>query len=77
MRNYLVQVCAYKRAHDEMYPEHKIEQVSLFNLYGKTIDELGSNVKTLSVEEIGAHTDLFYRHLIEYQAGLKTVYVRD
>ncbi len=77
MRNYLVQVCAYAKAHNNMYPDYKIEQISLFNLYGKTIDELGSNVKTLSMEEISAHTDLFYRHLMEYQAGLKTVYVRD
>ena len=77
MRNYLVQVCAYTKAHNEMYPDFQIEQVSLFNLYGKTVDELGSNVKTLSMEEISVHTDLFYRHLMEYQAGLKTVYVRD
>ena len=76
MRNYLVQVCAYKKAHDEMYPDFKIEQVSLFNLHGKTTEELGSNVKTLSIAEVGAHTDLFYKHLMEYQAGLKTVYVR-
>ena len=63
IRNYLLQLCAYKKAHDSMYEDFKIEQVVLFNMFGKTIDEIGSNIKILTNEEIEEHTNRFYMHL--------------
>jgi ATP-dependent exoDNAse (exonuclease V) beta subunit len=74
MRNYLIQVCAYKRAHEAMYPDLKIEQVALFNLYGKTVDEVGTNIKVLNQAEIDEHTDRFYQHLFDFQTGKSTPY---
>ena len=74
MRNYLIQVCAYKRAHEAMYPDFKIEQVVLFNLYGKTVDEVGTNIKVLNQAEIDEHTDRFYQHLFDFQTGKSTPY---
>ena len=71
LRNYLIQLCAYKKAHDAMYPEFPIEQLAIFNLYGKNIDEIGSNIKVLNKEEIIDNTDRFYQHLIDYTLGNK------
>ena len=66
MRNYLIQLCAYKKAHDAMYQDHKIEQVAIFNLYGKNVDDIGSNIKILNEAEIEDHTERFYSHLLKY-----------
>tara|TARA_Y100000592_G_scaffold70169_1_gene109146 strand:+ start:536 stop:1204 length:669 start_codon:yes stop_codon:yes gene_type:complete len=71
MRNYLLQLCAYKKAHDSMYPDFEIEQVALFNIYGKHIDEVATNIKILTKDEIDEHTDRFYQHLYDYQTGIK------
>ena len=54
-----------------MYPEFPIEQLAIFNLYGKNIDEIGSNIKVLNKEEIIDNTDRFYQHLIDYTLGNK------
>ena len=71
VRNYLLQLCAYKKAHDSMYPDFEIEQVVLFNIYGKLIDEIATNIKTLTKDEIDEHTDRFYCHLYDYKTGKK------
>ena len=71
MRNHLLQLCAYKKAHDSMYQDYQIEQVVLFNMYGKTIDDVGSNVKILTEDEVNDNTDRFYQHLIDYSLGNK------
>ena len=73
LRNYLIQLCAYKKAHDAMYPEFPIEQLAIFNLYGKNIDEIGSNIKILNEKEIEEHTDRFYQHLVKYHMEIGTV----
>ena len=73
LRNYLIQLCAYKKAHDAMYPEFPIEQLAIFNLYGKNIDEIGSNIKVLNKKEIEEHTDRFYQHLVKYYMEIGTV----
>ena len=52
----------------------KIEQVVLFNMFGKTIDEIGSNIKILTNEEIEEHTNRFYMHLFDFQTGVKKFY---
>ncbi len=71
MRNYLIQLCAYKKAHESMYPDIQIEQVAIFNLFGKTESELGTNVKILNDTEVEQHTNLFYGHLFDFQMNLK------
>jgi len=73
MRNYLIQLCAYKNAHDAMYVDFPIEQVAIFNMYGKTVDEIGSNIKILNEKEIEEHTDRFYQHLVKYHIEIGTV----
>ena len=73
LRNYLIQLCAYKKAHDAMYPEFPIEQLAIFNLYGKNIDEIGSNIKILNDEEIEDNTDRFYQHLVKYHMEVEAV----
>ena len=54
-----------------MYPDFEIEQVALFNIYGKHIDEVATNIKILTKDEIDEHTDRFYQHLYDYQTGIK------
>ena len=54
-----------------MYQDYQIEQVVLFNMYGKTIDDVGSNVKILTEDEVNDNTDRFYQHLIDYSLGNK------
>lgn len=76
MRNYLIQLCAYKKAHDTMYPDFEIKQVVLFNIYGKQIDEIATNIKTLTEDEVNDHTDRFYQHLYDFQTGVKEVFSR-
>lgn len=73
MRNYLLQLCAYNKAHESMYPNIKIEQLAIFNLFGKTESELGTNVKILNDIEIEHHTNLFYGHLVDFQMNRKEV----
>ena len=42
MKKHLPQLVAYKQAHEWLYSDHKIEQVALFNLFGKTPTEVGA-----------------------------------
>jgi len=73
MRNYLLQLCAYKKAHDSMYEDYRIEQIALFNMYGKNINDIASNVKILTPDEIDDNTSRFYGHLLDYSMGNKTL----
>ena len=59
-----------------MYPDFEIEQVVLFNIYGKQIDEIATNIKTLTEDEVNDHTDRFYQHLYDFQTGVKEVFSR-
>ena len=53
------QLAAYHQAHSFLYPDHAIEQIAIFNIFGITEDELGSNVSILNGEETAAQTSLF------------------
>ena len=53
VKKYLKQCAAYAIAHNEMY-DTDINQIAIFNIGGKTIDELGTRV---FVYELGEHAD--------------------
>ncbi len=53
------QLAAYHQAHSFLYPDHPIEQIAIFNIFGKTEDELGTRVTTLDGQEIMAQTTQF------------------
>ena len=56
---YYKQLAAYKQAHEYLYPEHTIEQVAVFNIFGKTADAVGTNVITLDVDQLTSHLEYF------------------
>ena len=60
---YFKQLAAYKQAHEFLYTQHKIEQVAIFNIFGKTVNEVDTKVTTLSLEEIASFTFEFNRRL--------------
>ena len=53
VKKYLKQCAAYAIAHNEMY-DTSIDQIAIFNIGGKTIDELGTRV---FVYELAEHAD--------------------
>jgi len=50
VKKYLKQCAAYAIAHNEMY-DTDIDQIAIFNIGGKTIDELGTRVFTYDLAE--------------------------
>ena len=46
------QLAAYKQAHEYLYTKHQIEQVAIFNIFGKTADEVDTAVTVLNTEEV-------------------------
>ena len=67
MRNYLIQLCAYKNAHDAMYVDFSRTGCHF------SVDEIGGNIKILNEKEIEEHTDRFYQHLVKYHMEIGTV----
>ena len=59
LRGWFSQLAAYKQAHEHLYPKHQIEQLAIFNIYGKTADELGTSVTLLTPKEIADFTSKF------------------
>lgn len=59
LKGYFKQLAAYKQAHEYLYEGHKIEQVAVFNIFGKTIDEVGTSVTLLTPEEVEMYTTEF------------------
>ena len=59
LTGYYKQLAAYKQAHEYLYVGHKIEQVAVFNIFGKTIDEVGTSVTLLTPEEVEMYTTEF------------------
>lgn len=59
LKNWFSQLAAYKQAHEHLYPEHRIEQLAIFNVYGKTTNELGTKVTLLTSEEMTNCTTKF------------------
>lgn len=58
LQGYFKQLAAYKQAHEHLY-EHTIEQVAIFNIYGKTTDELGTEVTVLTPQQVTEFTKAF------------------
>ena len=52
VKKYLKQCAAYAIAHNEMY-DTEIDQLAIFNIGGKTIDELGTRVFVYDLKEHG------------------------
>ena len=50
VKKYLKQCAAYAIAHNEMY-DSKIDQIAIFNIGGKTIDEISTRVFTYDLTE--------------------------
>lgn len=51
LTGYFKQLVAYKQAHEHLYGDHKIEQLAIFNIFGKTADEIGTDVTVLTFDE--------------------------
>lgn len=56
---YFKQLAAYKQAHDYLYTQWQIEQVAIFNIFGKTAEEIGTEVTILSIDETNEITKEF------------------
>ena len=56
---YFNQLTAYRQAHWFLYPDFFIEQVAIFNIFGKTEDELGTEVTILTPDQMATFTDEF------------------
>lgn len=50
VKKYLKQCAAYAIAHNEMY-DSKIDQIAIFNIGGKTVDEISTRVFTYDLSE--------------------------
>lgn len=62
MTKWFKQAAAYAIAHNEMY-DTSIDQLAIFNIYGKEIMDIGSNVVTVSLKDFGS---LFLDDLAKY-----------
>lgn len=58
LQGYFKQLAAYKQAHEHLY-DHAIEQVAIFNIYGKTTEELGTEVTILTPDQVFGFTKAF------------------
>ena len=65
MKTYFKQICAYALAHNAIY-ENQIEQVGVLNIFGKTAEQVSSQVIMLSPEELVEYTQLFKEDIISY-----------
>ena len=65
MQTYFKQICAYAMAHNLIY-ENQIEQVGVLNIFGKTAEQVSSQVILLSMEELAHYTALFNEDLTKY-----------
>lgn len=59
MANWFTQLSAYSLAHSTLYPDHPIEQVAIFNVFGKTEADLGTKVSILNTAEVKEHLATF------------------
>ena len=65
MQTYFKQICAYAMAHNLIY-ENQIEQVGVLNIFGKTAEQVSSQVIMLTLEELEYYTNLFTNDLTKY-----------
>ena len=67
MESYYSQLMAYKQAHEYLYPNHPIEQVAIFNIFGKQPEEVDTNVTVLTDDEMDHYLGLFDTKLHEWE----------
>ena len=65
MKKYFMQSVAYTDAHDWMY-DTKIEQISILQIFGKTADEMGSEITTLDEDDLNEARENFRDYLEKY-----------
>jgi len=63
VKKYLKQCAAYAIAHNEMY-DSQIDQIAIFNIGGKTIDEISTRVFTYDLD--GAHCEEWLNDVNRY-----------
>jgi hypothetical protein len=59
LQSFYKQLAAYKQAHEHLYPQHAIEQVAVFNIFGKTADDVGTKVTVLDADQLALHLEYF------------------
>ena len=62
LKTYYSQLMAYKQAHEYLY-DLRIEQVAIFNIYGKLADEVNTNVTILTIDEMKHYLSVFNERL--------------
>ena len=65
METYFKQICAYALAHNSIY-ENQIEQVGVLNIFGKTAEQVSSQVILLTINELEHYTQLFTEDLNKF-----------
>lgn len=59
LKGYFSQLAAYKQAHEHLYSSWPIEQVAIFNIYGKTAKDLGAEATVLTLTQLAEFTSAF------------------
>ena len=65
MKKYFMQSIAYVDAHDWMF-DTSLEQISILQIYGKTKEDMGSEITTLDSDDINEARDSFRNYLRRY-----------
>tara|TARA_B100000287_G_scaffold402412_1_gene423297 strand:- start:830 stop:1468 length:639 start_codon:yes stop_codon:yes gene_type:complete len=65
MKKYFMQSIAYVDAHDWMF-DTNLEQISILQIYGKTKEEMGSEIVTLDADDINEARNSFRDYLRRY-----------
>ena len=66
MKKYFMQSMAYTQAHNWMY-ESNIEQVAILQIYGKTADDIGSEITVLNKDEMANALTSFMDYVSRYK----------
>ena len=69
LQSFYWQLAAYKQAHEHLYPEHAIEQVAVFNIFGKTPKEVGTKVTVLDADQLVPHLAYFNGRFTNVYSG--------
>lgn len=65
LTGYFKQLMAYHQAHTHLYAEYPIEQVAIFNIFGKTIEEIGTTVTMLDSSQMSKFVTQFNERLCD------------
>ena len=72
MKKWFMQSVSYTDAHNFMY-DSNIQQVAILNVYGKTPEEIGSEITILNTEEIAKSRADFQNYLSQYKEKVAVV----